>query len=558
MTEQQTHSVDILIVGAGPTGLTLANILGQAGIRTLIIDRKPSTVAEPRAVSIDDESLRTMQFIGLDQQVLKDVVLGYGVHYFTRPGGYCFGKVEPTRSEYGFPRRNAFRQPLFEATLRQGAQRFAALDMRFGHELESFSQADGQVQALIRDVAGQPLKVSARYLVACDGGRSPVRTLLDIPMSGATFKSRWIVLDTENDDDPFWQTRVYCDARRPIVEVPGPHRTRRFEVMIHPHEDAEAMLQDECISEFLRPFRGDKPTTIVRKVVYTFHARMAERWRIGNVFLAGDAAHLTPPYAGQGMNSGIRDAHNLGWKLAEVIAGRLPDAALDSYESERRPHAWALIKLALNLGEVMAPRSRWHAAAISGFFRLVAHLPPLRDYFLQMKFKPKPRYQHGLLVRQGRAAAQALVGSMSPQPRLQAADGSIVRLDDVVGTTYALLAFGTQAAQKLAGLQQPLWDALGARRIAIVPRDAAASAAVAGVVQCVDVEDQAQSFFKSLGPSIVLVRPDRYVAGSFSDAQEAVFAQACIDRFGLHATSAAAIGRTDGMTRASSLARPAA
>ena len=141
MTDQQTHSVDILIVGAGPTGLTLANILGQAGIRTLIIDRKPSTVAEPRAVSIDDESLRTMQFIGLDQPVLKDVVLGYGVHYFTRPGGHCFGKVEPTRSEYGFPRRNAFRQPLFEATLREGAQRFAALDMRFGHELEERAKA---------------------------------------------------------------------------------------------------------------------------------------------------------------------------------------------------------------------------------------------------------------------------------------------------------------------------------------------------------------------------------------------------------------------------------
>lgn len=558
MTDQQTHSVDILIVGAGPTGLTLANILGQAGIRTLIIDRKPSTVAEPRAVSIDDESLRTMQFIGLDQPVLKDVVLGYGVHYFTRPGGHCFGKVEPTRSEYGFPRRNAFRQPLFEATLREGAQRFAALDMRFGHELESFLQTDGQVEALIRDDAGQPLKVSGRYLVACDGGRSPVRTLLDIPMSGTTFKSRWIVLDTENDDDPFWQTRVYCDAGRPIVEVPGPHRTRRFEVMIHPHEDADAMLQDERIREFLRPFRGDKPTTIVRKVVYTFHARMAERWRIGNVFLAGDAAHLTPPYAGQGMNSGIRDAHNLGWKLAEVIAGRLPDAALDSYEAERRPHAWALIKLALNLGEVMAPRSRWHAAAISGFFRLVAHVPPLRDYFLQMKFKPKPRYHRGLLIGQGKAGAQALVGTMSPQPRLQAADGSIVRLDDVVGPRYALLAFGAQAAQWLAGLQAPLWEALGVRRIAILPRQAAAPTDIAGVLQCVDAEDQALAFFKSLGQSIVLVRPDRYVAGSFTVAQEAGFAQACMDSFGLRPAPAAIPARADGIADTSALARPTA
>lgn len=504
----------VLIVGAGPTGLTLANLLGQAGIATLLIDRKASTVAEPRAVSIDDESLRTMQAIDLAAEVMQDVVPGYGVHYFDRPGGHCFGKVEPTSMLYGFPKRNAFRQPLFEATLRRGLDRFPCLDVRFEHELLSFQQDDDIVVAQIKDAAGEMITVSARYLVACDGGRSPVRKQLGVAMVGSSFQSRWLVVDTDQDDDPFWQTRVYCDARRPIVEVPGPHRTRRFELMLRPEEDDAAMLNDGKLRELLRPFRGDKATSVVRKTVYTFHARVAARWRVGRIFLAGDAAHLTPPYAGQGMNSGIRDAHNLGWKLIGVLRGILHPRVLDTYEQERRDHAWALIKLALNLGVVMAPASVLRARLISGLFRAIAHLPPLRDYFLQMRFKPKPRFTQGL-VTSSQILGPYRTGEMFPQPTLQDAQGQNRSLDDLLGGGFALIQGGRSASNDLMQLRHPLWRSLGARPLLIEAGSAPGAIGEATAIPVLWDRNQAlpATFFESR--ALWLVRPDRYIAAIF-------------------------------------------
>jgi len=520
----------VLIVGGGPTGLTLANVLGYSNVPFMLVDQKPSTIGEPRAVSIDDESLRTMQSFELDDAVMQDVVQGYGVHYFDRPGGTCFARVEPTASEYGFPRRNAFRQPLFEATLRHGAERFACGEIKFAHTLESFDQDAHGVTALVRSADGERLTVHTRFLVACDGGRSPIREKLGIRMVGSTFKSRWLVIDTERDTDPFSQMRVYCDSRRPIVDVPGPHNTRRYEILIHPHESTDEALKEATIANWLRPLRGETQMHVVRKTVYTFHARVAERWQAGRVFLAGDAAHLTPPYAGQGMNSGVRDAHNLGWKLAAVLGGQMPQAILTSYEPERRKHAWALIRLALNLGIVMAPGSRASAFAWQRFFRVIRFIPPVRDFFVQMKFKPKPRFNEGLL---GPASAKGKGsrGRMLPQPLVEvrcAGDETVQtrKLDDLIGHGFAIVQYGDENRDALEALNHPLWEALRAARIrvlppgAVVPANDAASNAIS-VVACTDLLE------KWLGAEAgrqIVVRPDRYVAGTFDMETATAFA----------------------------------
>ncbi|QGA50907.1 bifunctional 3-(3-hydroxy-phenyl)propionate/3-hydroxycinnamic acid hydroxylase [Pseudomonas brassicacearum] len=539
MTTLKRINTQVLVVGAGPTGLTLANLLGQANVDTLIIDRKPGTVTEPRAVSIDDESLRTMQAIGLDQAVLKDVVPGYGVHYFTRPGGRCFGKVEPTGKLYGFPKRNAFRQPLFENTLRIGLERFANLTARFSHELVEFSQDPHGVCALVRDAEGQLLEVHAAYLVACDGGRSPVRKQLGIEMVGSSFSSRWLVVDTDQDDDPFWQTRVYCDARRPVVEVPGPHRTRRFEFLLKPDETDEQVLDENCLQALLRPFKGDTPVSIVRKTVYTFHARVAERWQVQRVFLAGDAAHLTPPYAGQGMNSGVRDAHNLGWKLVGVLKGKMAQSALLSYESERRDHAWALIKLALNLGVVMAPATVLRARLISGAFALIGLLPPLRDYFLQMRFKPKPRFTRGLVLTEGQAGTLSC-GQMFPQPMLTDAHGQERLLDDAIGADFALIQYGDPSRQRIDELQHGLWSHLEARRILILPESVQAMPSIPGCTVLQDREGQLKSLLGDSQP-FLLLRPDRYIAAIFDKATETRAAESLQSLFGIAVAHSSAI-----------------
>ncbi|WP_420233430.1 bifunctional 3-(3-hydroxy-phenyl)propionate/3-hydroxycinnamic acid hydroxylase [Pseudomonas sp. ABY48] len=539
MTTLKRINTQVLVIGAGPTGLTLANLLGQADVDTLIIDCKPGTVTEPRAVSIDDESLRTMQAIGLDQAVLKDVVPGYGVHYFTRPGGRCFGKVEPTGKLYGFPKRNAFRQPLFENTLRLGLERFASLTTRFSHELLEFTQDPHGVCARVRDAEGQLMEVHAAYLVACDGGRSPVRKQLGIEMVGSSFSSRWLVVDTDQDDDPFWQTRVYCDARRPVVEVPGPHRTRRFEFLLKPDETDEQVLDETCLHALLRPFKGDAPVSIVRKTVYTFHARVAERWQVQRVFLAGDAAHLTPPYAGQGMNSGVRDAHNLGWKLVGVLKGKMAQSALLSYESERRDHAWALIKLALNLGVVMAPATVLRARLISGAFALIGLLPPLRDYFLQMRFKPKPRFTRGLVLTEGQAGTLSC-GQMFPQPMLTDAHGQERLLDDAIGAGFALIQYGDPTRQHIDELKHGLWSHLEARRILILPAAVQALPSIPGCTVLQDREDQLKTLLGDSHP-FLLLRPDRYIAAIFDKASETRAAESLQSLFGIAVTHSSAI-----------------
>lgn len=504
-TMTTSRRTSVIVVGAGPTGLTLANLLGQSDISAVVIERNHGTVNEPRAVSIDDESLRTMQAIGLDDAVLADVVAGYGVHYYTRPGGHCFGRVEPSSAVYGFPKRNAFRQPLFEATLLRGLGRFASVEVLFGHKLLCIEQTDEGVSATIQREDGSILTIDAQYLVGCDGGRSPVRNLIGSTLQGSSFESRWLVVDTDSDDDTFWQTRVYCDARRPVVEVPGPHRTRRFEFLLHAHESDEATLKSERLTELLRPFRGEKPTSIVRKTIYTFHARVADKWRRGRVFLAGDAAHLTPPYAGQGMNSGVRDAHNLGWKLAAVIGQGLPPSLLDSYELERRDHAWALIRLAMNLGLVMAPKTVMRARVIAAVFTAIGFIPPLRDYFLQMRFKPKPRYLTGLVLPD-ELGKSSIVGQMLPQPRVRAND-TVRPFDDLIGPGFSIVQFGGEPRRGIMTLTSPLWQRLAATRVRVEPAD-----------------------FGAVGQAYqgrcVLLRPDRYVAGSFDPDDEQAFASA--------------------------------
>jgi 3-(3-hydroxy-phenyl)propionate hydroxylase len=536
VNNQTTIHTDVLIVGGGPTGLTLANLLGRANVPFMLVDRKASTIAEPRAVSIDDESLRTMQALGLSEDVMKDVVPGYGVHYITRHGGRCFGRVVPTVSEYGFPRRNAFRQPLFEATLRRGLDRFERGQTRFGHTLEAFEQDEQGVTATVSDPHGKRFDVRARYLIGCDGGRSPVREMLGVAMVGSTFKSRWLVIDTQNDDDAFAQMRVYCDPRRAIVDVPGPHNTRRFEILVHPGESADEMLEPARIRQLLMPFRGDRDTDIVRKTVYTFHARVAERWQTGRVFLAGDAAHLTPPYAGQGMNSGVRDAFNLGWKLAGVIKGQLPASALNSYEVERRDHAWALIRLALNLGVVMAPSSWLSAFAFQSFFTCAGYIPPLRNFFLQMKFKPKPRFSEGLLGPRDDLGRRSLRGRMFPQPSVTLRSGERCLLDELIGQRFALIQYGPADANDVAALDDPLWSTLDAVRVHILPAGSHAIGTAPDSPQLCSVVDHGGALAGPLASHagrILLMRPDRYVAGSFARSDEARFAADYAARLGV-------------------------
>jgi 3-(3-hydroxy-phenyl)propionate hydroxylase len=506
----------VVVVGAGPNGLATANLLARYGVEVLLVERNETTVQEPRAVSIDDESLRTMQAIGVVDAVVSRVVLGYGSDYFSAAGS-CFLHVSPTTREYGYPRRNAFRQPIFERQLRDYFCTQAVRDTRseawFSTELIDFRQGPDLVALVLRRADGSLTEISTPYLVACDGGRSFIREKLGIKLSGSTFRERWLILDLEETRDRTRDTKVFCDPARPCLSLPGPDGTRRFEFMLHEGEAEPEVTSPEFTRKLLSR-HGEENTPLRRSRVYTFHARMADRWRDGRIFLVGDAAHLTPPFAGQGMNSGIRDAHNLSWKLSAVIQGRLGPRLLETYEQERRKHAWEMILLALRMGRVMMPRSFWSALALQAAFRLLSAVPPVRSYFAEMKYKPKPRFDAGFLARGGKNGASPLIGRLFPQPKVRSADLDGL-LDDFLGNGFALLSLPQTSPSLFDRLPAELWQPLNLRRIAI--QGSGSSAPVPnGVTRLFDIEGNLSRSMKHVFPGLVLIRPDRYVAAYIS------------------------------------------
>jgi 3-(3-hydroxy-phenyl)propionate hydroxylase len=513
----------VVIVGAGPTGLMLANLLGMQGVNALVIERNTNTVGEPRAVTIDDESLRTVQATGLIGQVLPHVVQGYGVHYYSWRGKE-FARIEPNAMDHGFPKRNAFRQQVLVGQLRDGLQRFAGSAIWFGHELVTFRDEgdSGEAVHLTLRHEGETKHISCNWLVACDGGRSGVREQLGIQLTGSSYDEKWLIVDLLERSSPFRHTRTYCDPARPAIRLPGPDGTLRYEFMLHEGEDPDEMLDEARVRSWIQAREpADAQLPITRKVVYAFHARVAGKWKSGRVLLAGDAAHLTPPFAGQGMNSGVRDAANLAWKLAAVIEDRLPASVLESYEQERKPHAWSLIKMAVRIGTFMQPKSALAAMLTQGALRLFSVLPPVRDYVLQLRFKPKPRFFEGFFVPGPAAGAgKALVpaGQLLPQPRVELPGGAQAALDDVLGSGFALLSLADAESNAMAAaLMELAATGLGCRHIQVVaqsddflkPAACAKHAAPDTVLR--DCGGTLEAIIRSAGAQAVLLRPDRYV-----------------------------------------------
>lgn len=528
----------VIVIGAGPTGLTLANLLGLYGVETLIVERNPSTVGEPRAVSIDDESLRTMQAAGLIDKVFAKIVPGYGSNYLS-PSGQCFLKVEPTAAPYGFPRRNAFRQPMLEAQLRDGMSRFPHIDSMFEWRLVALEQRDDGVEIELAGPASARRTLACRFLIGADGASSTVRDLTALQLDGETFAEKWLIVDLENSPVNTRQTLVFCDPKRPCIALPGPDLTRRFEFKLLPRETAEQILRPEYVQQLLASHAAHPDSRIVRTVVYTFHARIAPVWSRGNVYLAGDACHLSPPFAGQGMNSGIRDAHNLAWKLAAVIRGQIGRGLLGTYEMERRPHVRDMIGLARRMGRIMGPATRWRGTLTRATFHALSAWPAARAYFAEMKYKPKPRFFCGFQLAGNRFRRHPAVGRLLPQPTLMTQSAERRPLDELLGAGFALIAV-TDHPDRLGELAAlDAFERLAPVRICVSRKKLRAGDGT----QIVD--DPSGNLQKVIGAeSVVLVRPDRYVAAAFklSDAKRA--SGKLVDLLNSFGTPAAAL-RTD-------------
>lgn len=520
---------EVLIVGGGPTGLLAANLLGQAGIKVLVVERRPGAVEEPRAVSLDDEAMRSLQGAGLLELASRGVVLpGTGTKYFGARGQLLAYARGPAQSAFGHPVKNPIDQPEFERMLLEGLRRYPGVRVEFSAAVLDFGQDEGGVSARVRSSDGSTRQVRARYLLGCDGGRSTVRHALGIRMTGTTFAEPWIVVDCVDDPHDERFAMHHGDPRRPSVVVPGRAGRCRYEFMLLPGEDPETASSLPFVRRLLAPHRGEVgPEQIVRSAVYTFHALVAERWRGGRVFLLGDAAHMMPPFAGQGLNSGMRDATNLAWKLAAVLRGA-DDRLLDTYEAERRPHAEAIIRLSTRLGGVMMTTSRAKARLRDASIAAGSVLPAVRRFLTEMRYKPAPRYERGLIV--GEPSGGGVAGRMLPQPRVLLADGGQAPLDDVLGPSFSLLAVDPPR-DVFGGLRSRLWDELGASRVELKLGDRLPTS-LTSAVGVADADGLLEPVLGDQRGRLMLLRPDRFVLGVFDPVEEEAFVAQVRDALG--------------------------
>ena len=507
------HTAQVAIVGAGPVGLTIANYLGQMGVSVLLIEKLESLIDYPRAIGIDDESLRAMQAVGLVDKVLPHTTPWHAMRFMT-PKGRCFADIQPMTDEFGWSRRNAFIQPQVDGVLYEGLSRFPHVRCLFSREVEAFSQNSDNVTLNLKGSAGEHETVRADWLVACDGGASLIRRTLNIPFEGKTAPNQWIVIDIAND--PLATPHVYlcCDPVRPYVSAALPHGVRRFEFMVMPGETEAQLSEPHKMRQLLSKVLPD-PDNVepIRQRVYTHNARIAERFRVDRVLLAGDAAHIMPVWQGQGYNSGMRDAFNLGWKLALVVRGKAGEALLDSYQQERRDHAKAMIDLSVTAGNVLAPPKRWHGAVRDGISWLLNYLPPVKRYFLEMRFKPMPQYREGALLAEGEGKTSP-VGKMFIQPKVTLEGGQVTLLDEVMGANFAIIAWGSNPLWGLNDEQIARWRAVGVRFIQVVPEVQihCDQDNVPGVIRLGDTQNRLKSWFAQHDTAIAVVRPDRFVA----------------------------------------------
>lgn len=447
-------TVPVVIVGAGPTGITAATLLAQYGIECLVLDRWASVYPQPRAVHLDDEIFRILARLGIAEEfaAISRPALGLRLLDNTTRVLAEFHR-DPAHSVHGFPQANMFDQPDLEELLRANLKHYPCARLRGDAEVTDIVEVgQGRILVTFGDRAeGAKHVVEAKYVLGCDGANSVVRGCIGTGMRDLKFDQRWLVVDiaTSADLDQWDGVHQVCDPIRAATYMRIGECRYRWEFQLLPGETADDYASLEALRPLIAPWVGDLPPTdltLVRVTEYTFRAKITEQWRRGNIFLLGDAAHLTPPFIGQGMGAGLRDSMNLVWKLAGVLGGGLSPTVLDTYEQERKPHTRFMIGMALTMG--------WAMTAGGDAGNLIRRLvvprlrlvPGLRDKLVESR---TPALRRSALISKVRAPWQ-LAGTLCPNP--VTIDG--IRLDAVLGNGFAMVTTKRPLAFQCALLEE--------------------------------------------------------------------------------------------------------
>ncbi|WP_291820632.1 bifunctional 3-(3-hydroxy-phenyl)propionate/3-hydroxycinnamic acid hydroxylase [Bosea sp. (in: a-proteobacteria)] len=500
----------VVVVGFGPSGAVATSLLGHHSIRCLAIDRQREVYDKPRAIAIDHEILRILDNLGVAEAVLPHVAPFHASEHFGADG-QLIRRIDTVPEPYpqGYVPTMVFTQPPVEAALRAHAQSLPGVEVSLGTELVDLDATPDRVSLTLRSDDGTCRTVTADYVIACDGASSGIRERLGIRLTDLVFDEPWLVVDMLVDDAALSKlpqnSAQFCDPQRPTSFIIGPGNHRRWEIMLLPGENPRVAQTPGRVWELVARWLTPEDATLWRAASYRFHALVAERWRVGRVFIAGDAAHQQPPFIGQGMCQGVRDVANLVWKLARVIEGSSGEALLDSYEAERSAHVRELTTRIKAIGQVICERDP--VAARQRDARILAEgggkprtltrqeiVPPLTVGFLADE--PDPAR-----------------GRLFPQPWVET-DQARARLDAVAGTGSRLvidaaltgtLPKGLLTAARAAGLTVIALASSGAATI--TPADVT-------VVECDGV---VRDWFAACGRAAAIVRPDHYVFGTAAD-----------------------------------------
>jgi 3-(3-hydroxy-phenyl)propionate hydroxylase len=497
---------DVAIVGCGPVGAVAACLLGQAGIRTVVIDRTDAIYEKSRAVALDHEIARVLQSLGL-----ADAIAPYAEPFtdskYHGAGGRLIKHLTMVPEPYpqAWTPSMVFMQPAMERLLRDRLASLPTVALRLNQTVTGFQQDADHVRLEVETASGTG-RLTAGYVIGCDGASSTIRKLAGMELEDLGFDQPWLVVDVLAHAQGLAKlprTSVqYCEPERPTTFVICTGNHRRWEMRLNDDEDRQLMETPAETWKLLARWITPEDGVLWRSASYRFHALVARQWRSGRVFIAGDAAHQQPPFLGQGLCQGVRDVANLTWKLARVIKGQSSEGLLDTYGLERASHVRRLTGIIKGIGALIGERDPEQALARDE--RLIAEAGGT--------IKPMPRQDlmPGLDCGLLSSAAGSARGSLFPQPWIQTPSGP-QRLDDPVGTGLRIITVSERVDELTA--MQAMADALGATFIVIRSPDKATS----GRQELVERNSVVRDWLQSHGATVALVRPDNYVFGASAD-----------------------------------------
>lgn len=512
---------DVVIAGLGPVGAVAANLAGKWGLKTLAVDKAQAVYDKPRAFGLDHEVMRVFANIGIADQIAGHV-MPYRTSEYQASGGRVLKRIAPASAPYplGFAPNYVFSQPAIEAALRGNLAGLPGISTELGTEVLAVDQANQACNVLLRGQDGAERRVRARYVLACDGGTSPLRVERGLPMEDLQFDEPWMVVDvmvTPEAAKRLPATNIqFCEPERPCTYIVGPGLHRRWEFMINDDETPAGIQRPEAIRQLLSRWMTEDDYQLWRASAYRFHALILQTWREHNLFFLGDAAHMTPPFMAQGMCQGIRDAANLVWKLALVRSGMAASTLLDTYQAERVPHVRQTTLVTRELGRVICERDPARAAERDA--RMLEEMvqqtsPTVRQSLI-------PGLSCGLLAPAGEGLASSTRGLLFPQPQVEDAKGRLGLLDEFTGMSFRLVAApGASLTLLLEKIRS--WDSLSSLPLSVVALAEGGSAADLQHGYC-EEHGLLAGWMRAHGCQYLLVRPDHYVYGGAANLAEAL------------------------------------